>query len=301
MAVSGGPDSVCLFDILYRLREELNIEVAIAHFNHRQRGGEAETDEKFVSKLAENRGVKCFIGRNSSRKKLSESEAREKRYQFLEKSLGEWPGERLIIAHTADDQAETLVMRLIRGAGILGLSAIPSQREKISRPLLPFCRSEVLEYLQERNLKFRLDSSNESLEFIRNQIRKNLLPEIKKINPQGSSNIAAAATRLADEQQLLFELVECEFYKVLESESPEDIKLNIKKIRALSPALQTEIIRSALKRLDSLNDVISKHYNAIQELVAKNIGGKKVQPNKHLQISLNRGILEIRTIKSERK
>lgn len=296
IALSGGPDSVCLFDVLFRLREELKFELTVAHYNHKQRGEESDGDEKFVISLAKERGVKCFIGKNKSTKKLSEDEARNLRYAFLEKSLGEWSGDLLVFAHNRNDQAETLLLNLIRGAGILGLSSIPLRRKKIIRPLLRFGRCEVLSYLKAENIDYRLDSSNDSLDFARNRIRKNIIPELEIINNQATKNIAKVASILSQETTLLFELLENEIKNVLITKNQNQIYLDAKKLNTLSPNLILALIRSAVINLKLNKNVSSHHYLDILKLIKNIRGNKKLSPNKSLLVSLNKGILRIERI-----
>lgn len=293
VAVSGGPDSVCLFDILDQLKNQLNIKLAIAHYNHRQRGEESDQDEEFVINLAKDRGVKYFIGRNKSNKKLSEDEARKLRYVFLEKSLGEWSGDKLVLAHNQNDQAETLLLNLIRGAGILGLSSIPLRRKKIIRPLLPFSRSEVLEHLLTQKIDYRHDTSNDSPDFSRNVIRKKVIPELEKLNHQATKNMTQAILILGQEASLLFELLENERQTVLISQNKNQISLDAKKMSSLSPGLILAIVRSAIINLKLNKNVSSKHYFAIALLIKNSIGNKKICPHKNLLVTMNKGIIRI--------
>ncbi len=296
LGLSGGPDSVCLFDILDTLKDELKFELAVAHYNHRQRGEESDADEKFVISLAKSRGVRCFIGQNKSTRKISEDEARNLRYAFLGKSLGEWSGDVLVLAHNQNDLAETLLLNLIRGAGILGLSSIPLRRKKIIRPLLKFGRQEVLEHLLTQKIKYRLDSSNENLNFSRNRIRNKVIPELQTINKQATANIFKAAEHLSSESALLFELMEKELKMVLISKNKNRFELDVRKIQDLSPSLITALIRYILFGLSLNKDVSSKHYLAIYQMIIKNIGNKKITPNKNLLVSLNKGIIRIERI-----
>ena len=297
VAVSGGPDSVCLFDLLDGLQDKLQIKLAIVHYNHRLRGVESDKDEKFVVQLAKDRGADCFVGQNPKKdQKLSELEARELRYAFFEQILGEWSGNRLAIGHTLNDQAETLLQRLIRGASIFGLSSIPLQRKKIIRPLLRFSRSEVLDHLVLKKLKSRLDKSNLSLDFSRNQIRHKIIPELTKINSEAVKNIAQA-TEIASDQKVLLQELLAQFYKsVIINEETNFITLDAKKIASHSPLLQVELVKLALDKLYSLTDISKKNLEAVAGLIQKNAGNKQIILNKHLQVSLKKGIITVRKV-----
>jgi len=295
IALSGGPDSTALFDLLDNLKSDLGVTIAVAHYNHDQRGRESLADEQFVRELAKDRGVRAFFGRYSGGK-LSENQARVKRYQFLGESLGEWPGDKVVIAHNLNDFSETLIFNLIRGAGIFGLSSIPLRREKICRPLLKFSRQELLGYLSIRELKYRHDKSNDDLRFSRNRIRKNVIPELEIINKKAVSNLSRSAFLLAEQSKMISELIEEKYNQIVILSNKNEIQYDQKKIAALSPALCRELVVLAINRLKMRNDLSQKHFLAIENLVRKNIGNKKILPKKDLQISLNGGIIKITKI-----
>jgi tRNA(Ile)-lysidine synthase len=300
VAVSGGPDSVCLFDLLYGLQDKLQIKLAIVHYNHRLRGVESDKDEKFVLKLAKDRGVDCFVGQNPNKsKKLSELEARELRYGFFERILGEWSGNKLAVGHTLNDQAETLLLRLARGASIFGLSSIPLRRQKIIRPLLRFSRFEILNHLAAKKLKYRLDKSNQNLEFSRNLVRHKIIPELEKINSQALTHIASATEIASKQTALTGELIQQLYVGSILSEKSDSITLDAKKMADYSPLLRVELVKLAVDKLDSLTDISKKNLDAVSGLLRKNIGNKEIVLNKHLQVSLKRGIITVRKVKGK--
>ncbi len=191
-AVSGGIDSVTMLDLLQRLSESLNLTVVVAHFNHRLRGGESEEDEGFVRKVAANRGLACYIEQAdtaaiSDARKLSIQEAaRDVRYEFFSKLRVSLAFDGIVTAHTADDNAETILLNLLRGTGVQGLSGIPVRREDISviRPLLSSTRDEIEQYALERGLQYRIDSSNLHDDYTRNFLRNSIIPKLKEhVNP----------------------------------------------------------------------------------------------------------------------
>ncbi len=211
-ALSGGADSVCLADVMLSLAPELGIRVECAHFNHRLRGEESQRDEEFVRAWCEERAVPCHFasgdaaayGRDHN---LSvEEAARTLRYAFLE-SLGD-SGTRIATAHQADDQAETVLMNLIRGSGLKGLGGIPPVRGRVIRPLLTVTRQEVLIYLHERQLSFVEDSSNTDVSFRRNKLRHEVLPLLRELNPAFSQACGRTARLLREDEALLSDLAE---------------------------------------------------------------------------------------------
>ena len=181
VAVSGGADSVALLFGLYLLREKLNIELSAAHFNHGLRGQESDGDEDFVRQLCDRYDIPLTVGRGSvqSGKKGLEAAARDARYGFFATLDG-----KIATAHTADDNAETVLLHLIRGTGLKGLGAIAPQRGNVIRPMLSVTRQEVEAFLAEYCLTYRTDSSNETDQFLRNRLRHHVMPLLRQENPK---------------------------------------------------------------------------------------------------------------------
>ncbi len=188
VAVSGGADSVALLRALLELRSELGVVLSVAHFNHRIRGAEADADEQFTKNLAEQHGLEFHSGtadvpKYAQEHKISmETAARELRHHWFASLVREDKTSKIATAHTLDDQAETVLMRVVRGAGTRGLAGIsPWQREKcLIRPLLSVTRREIESYLAELHQTWREDSSNRDLVHARNRIRHELLPLLER-------------------------------------------------------------------------------------------------------------------------
>lgn len=198
-AVSGGADSVALIHMLAKFREKLNIEkLAVAHVNHGMRGEESNDDEKFVKSIAENLNVEFFCKRleNLSLDDTGVEEiARQKRYEFFAEVAAANGYNYIATAHTANDQAETLLMRLVRGANVRGLRGIHAVRaDGVIRPLLQIERGELEEWLRLHGLTYREDSSNADDKFRRNFLRNNVMPLLMQMNSAAIRNIAASAT-----------------------------------------------------------------------------------------------------------
>lgn len=205
VGVSGGADSVALLHLLSHLREQAKYRLHVAHLDHGLRKG-SEADAEFVQELAVRWRIPCTIERREVRVVCEqegwslEDGARRIRYAFLAQVVRTQSATHLALAHTADDQAETVLMRLLRGAGLLGLGAIPMRRRLdeawIVRPLLDAWRGEIRDYLTAHRLSFREDESNQDLRFTRNRVRHALLPLLEReYNP----NIKRALTQLAEQ------------------------------------------------------------------------------------------------------
>ena len=192
-AVSGGADSVALLFGMYLLREKLGITLSAAHFNHHLRGAESDRDEQFVREFCDRYDIPLEVGSAQvvAGKKGLEAAAREARYTFFATLHG-----KIATAHTADDNAETVLMHLVRGTGLRGLGGISPVNGNVIRPMLTVTRQEVLIFLEEYCLTFVEDSSNAGDDFLRNRLRHRVIPLLKEENPQLAENLSHMAMEL---------------------------------------------------------------------------------------------------------
>ena len=199
-AVSGGADSVALLFAFYLLKDKLGIQLEAAHFNHNLRGEESDRDETFVKKLCDRYDIPLHLGSGHVKpgKKGLEAAARDARYAFLNSLNG-----KIATAHTADDNAETVLMHLVRGTGLKGLGGISPIRGKIIRPMLKVTRQDVEGFLSEWCLDHIEDSSNETDAFLRNRIRHHVMPLLKAENPKLAENLSQMALHLREDEILL--------------------------------------------------------------------------------------------------
>lgn len=192
-ALSGGADSVALLFGLYLLKEKLRIQLEAAHFNHQLRGTESDRDEAFAREFCDRYDIPIHVGTAKilPGKKGLEAAAREARYAFFDTLPG-----KIATAHTADDNAETVLMRLVRGTGLKGLGGIHPVRGRIIRPMLLVTRQQVEDFLAEYCLSHVEDSSNATDDFLRNRIRRHIIPALREENPRLGHNLSAMALRL---------------------------------------------------------------------------------------------------------
>ena len=204
-AVSGGADSMALLWCMYLLKDKLQIDLQAAHFNHNLRGEESDRDAAFVAAFCEKHGIVCHVGsgRVQAGEKGLEAAARNARYGFLQSLPG-----KIATAHTADDNAETLLMHLMRGTGLKGLGGIAPVRENLIRPMLTVTRQEVLEFLKNENIPYVNDSSNDTDAYLRNRIRHHVMPLLQEENPCIGKNLSATALRLRQDEQALDAMAE---------------------------------------------------------------------------------------------
>lgn len=272
VALSGGPDSVALLDALVTLARPLGFRLLAAHLDHGLRPGSAE-DASFCVSLCDRLGVPIRTGSADVRARAErdrgglEQAARRERYAFLRRVCREEQAVAIAVAHTRDDQAETLLLRLLRGAGATGLAGMRLRRGAIVRPLLDVPRADVIAHLRERGLAFREDPTNAQLVHRRNRVRHELLPYLAThFNPRVREALARTAGLLADEAA--FVRVEAE--RLLAHSAREQDGAVVLRRAALAqapPPLARVAIRQALARVGGLRQLGAVHVERVLRLV----------------------------------
>lgn len=251
IAVSGGSDSVALL----RLLADQDVgdrdgQFVVAHFNHGWRGAESDEDARFVESLSQQLNIRCEVGSAEGPAAASEADARNDRYEFL-LNLAHQLGARFVVtAHTADDQVETVLHRIIRGTGISGLRGIPKMRSlsesvTVVRPLIDVTRNELTDFLNSIDQSFRNDSSNQDCKFTRNRIRQELLPELRReYNAEVNSAILRLSRLAGEHQQEIESTVELIFANHVTSGRNEHFAVPRKALGSLTSLVQRELFRS---------------------------------------------------------
>ena len=262
VALSGGADSMALLTVLLRLKDTLGITVCAAHFNHGLRGEEAKRDEEFVRQWCAGHGVALSVGYGDTRKRAEqtgespEEAARVLRYAFFDRL----DTDRIATAHTANDNAETLLLHLLRGTGPRGLCGIPERRGRYIRPLLTVTREQIEQYLSEQGITHIEDSTNVLDDCVRNRLRHRVMPELLRENPR----FLEAAERTAALQSR-----EDEFLSGLARDAERDCRLgdgyDCKKLRALHPVLLRRVLMGML--CNRLENPSVCHIEALERLV----------------------------------
>ena len=256
VGVSAGPDSVCLLYLLKELRQEYSLSLHIAHLHHGFRGSEADEDMRFVRAIGESLGIPVYaehadIPAYLKKTGLSkQAGARKVRYEFFSKAAEATGACRIAVGHTADDQVETFLMRLLKGAGPHGLSGIPPVRDKIIRPLIELTREEVIGFLSEKGIRYRIDSSNLSKVYLRNKIRLDLIPYLaKEYNPNIMSTLMRNLTILRDEDTFLDEYIQRLYPEMVIRRTEESIILDAARLASLALPVQRRILRHAVESI----------------------------------------------------
>src|SRR5262245_60898816 len=252
VALSGGPDSVALLHILRTLEQRGEMVVAAAaHFNHQLRGAEADTDEVFCRDLAAATGVPFIAGRADVAARARESgrsledTARQSRYEFLDEAADSTDAAAVAVGHSLDDQAETFLLRLIRGAGPAGLAGIRPRAGRVIRPLLDISRAELRRYAAEQGLAFRDDSSNADVSIPRNRVRLELVPYLSRFSPAISGTLSREAALAREDEEFLDRLAIESAHSIVLQESGR-VTVDVAGLTALPPALASRVTRKAL-------------------------------------------------------
>lgn len=258
VACSGGADSTALLLLLHNLSEQLGCVLAVAHFNHRLRGEQSDADEEFVRGLAERLRWAFHVERADVRSAAQlaranqESKARELRYQFFQSLLDTGEGDRVAVGHTADDQAETVLHRLLRGAGTRGLTGIyPVVEGKIIRPLFEVRRAALREWLEASHEPWREDPSNQDLGYSRNRIRHQLLPLLTEFNPRVVETLAHTAEIAREEESFWQEYLQPILAAGTRIEGKK-VRVDLDSLRQAPPAVSNRVLRWAVARAAEL-------------------------------------------------
>jgi tRNA(Ile)-lysidine synthase len=255
VGVSGGIDSTALLHVLWRLREEWHLSLYIAHLNHGIRGEEAAKDARLVEAMGEKLGIPVFVesldiptqARDTG---LTEEEAgRIARYQLYESLANQVEAQRIAVGHHGDDQAETVLMNLIRGAGLKGLTGIPPVRGRIIRPLIELEKWRLEAYCRSYDLPWREDATNLSTAYRRNYIRLELIPRMKQLNPAIIQNLMRTSAILAEDWKLLEKLSMEAYEQALSEAMPAQITLHLPVLLTLPVALRKRVIDHAYSQV----------------------------------------------------
>ena len=268
VAFSGGADSTALLLVLNSLKDEFGFKLSAAHLNHCLRGQEADADEKFCQNLCESLNIEFFSKRVDVLKlakengKSTELMAREVRYEFLNSvSKGV-----IATAHTANDNAETVLFNMARGTGLDGVCGIPPMRDNIIRPLILATREQTEQYCKDNNIEFRIDSTNLEDICSRNKIRHNVLPTLKEINPLAVEHISSLSVIASDDVRFLNNSAESLFLKA-NTEKGLDVKLLLESDKALTSRVIKKYFEKTEKKADLLQ--INRIYSLLNSQKGK--------------------------------
>ena len=281
VAVSGGPDSMCLIDTLYRLKDELEFSILVAHVNHGIRI-ESDLEKEYVEKYCKERNIPFFylkvdVPKLSKEKKISEETCgRMVRYDFFEKVRQENNADLIAVAHNLNDNIETILLNQIRGCGLKGLIGMDFKFNNIIRPLLTIEKKDILVYNNELELHPCFDKTNEEDIYLRNKIRLQLIPYLKELNPNFVTNISRMRNILKEDNDFIEEYTNIVFDKVIIKIDNSKIVFDFSKFMNEHKSIQKRIIRKIIeKKISNLDGIENIHVLDIIKLLNNNIKGKK--------------------------
>jgi tRNA(Ile)-lysidine synthase len=283
VAVSGGPDSVCLLSILNDLQKKYDISFIIAHVNYGLRGKDSSLDEKLVRELAQKLSspIEVLRYRPGKCRTNSEEKLRIVRYDFFEKIRDKYDADVVAVGHNLNDQAETVMMRIARGTGLRGLGAIKFKNGTVIRPLLNIDRKAILGYLGEKKLRWRIDETNLGADFTRNKIRNRIFPYLEKnINPNIQESLFRLSQSVADDYDFISLFADAWL--------KQNKKLSVSEIVGLHPSLQREVLRQKIEEsVPYLLGVEAIHVDEILKIIRSDKSKNQKFSLKNLRVMRN--------------
>jgi tRNA(Ile)-lysidine synthase len=276
---SGGPDSVCLLDILHKLKGKYDLRLIVAHVNYGLRGKDSEKDEKFVNKLSEKYDLPFEkIQITNYKLQITEDHLRNIRYHFFEKIRRKHKANSIAVAHNLNDQAETVLMRILRGTGLRGAGAIRFRNNGVIRPLLNIPRKEILAHLSMNKIPYRVDKTNLGVDFTRNKIRNRLIPEIEKdLNPNAQEALCRLALSAADDHDFI--------RRFAREWLAKHKSLKVSLLVELHPAILREALRQTIEKTNPhLRDIDFSHIDEILKVLKSTKNKSQIITFKNLKI-----------------
>ena len=298
-AVSGGPDSICMLDILRKIKEEkqINFDIIVCHINHLIRE-EATADEQYVENYCQKYEIPFFVRRvdvkkiAETNKQGTEEAGRKVRYDFFEEIFQKENATKIAIAHNKNDKIETIIMNVFRGSGISGLRGIePIRDNKFIRPLIETERTEIEKYCEDNRLKPRIDKTNFINDVTRNKIRNIVIPYIKnEFNPNFINTLDRLSNVITEEDEYMKKKTAEIYNKIKIREQDGFIILNLKEFNKQEEVIRKRLILLAItKAIGNAQNIEKVNIEDIIKLCSNNIGNKYLTPNKNIKISVGKG------------
>ncbi len=282
IGLSGGPDSVCLLYVLNALKDRFEIELNALYVDHGLRPSETPDEIEFCRRFCESLNVP-FTEKSidvitfAKTYGINKQEAaRQLRYKILEETAYEIKAQRIALGHTADDQAETLLMRLFRGSGTTGLAGIPPIRRNIMRPLIEVERIEIERFLDDKNINFIIDSSNLKKDYLRNRIRLSLMPMLKEFNPDFIRTLSKTAEIFREEERYFEIIVTKALMKLFSRKTDTHVELFLAPFEIMDKVIMRRVLRRVIDETKGLRGINFIHIEDIIELIKNGKPGDRV-------------------------
>lgn len=303
LGVSGGPDSLCMLHLFSQLREEYKFSLICVHFNHCLRK-EADDEEDFIKRVCDDLRIKFISEKKDVNKFFKgdslEQTARDLRFDFFLKCSRQTKIKKLVLAHHKDDLIETILMRMIRGAGLKGLRGfLPKAKFKgltVIRPFIEIDKQEIIGWLNEKKIDYCVDKSNFEEKFFRNRIRMKLLPVLRELNPKVTENLYNLAAGLCWDYDFIYKFSYRKFQEVKTRETRKSLELDLGKLCDLASAVCNHVLRIAIEEIKGNGrNIESRHLKEIRDLIWNRPSGSIVDlPD--LTVKKERDLLIIQTL-----
>ncbi len=298
VGVSGGPDSITLLTCLNKYKEKFQYKLVVAHVNHLIRKDSTD-DEQFVENLCKELGIPCEVKRAdvseiAKKEKRGEEEVGRKiRYDFFDEVAKKYNANKIAIAHNMNDNAETVLLNLIRGSGLSGLEGIQVQEYgKYIRPLIECSRDEIENYCEENNLQPRIDSTNSEDIYKRNEIRHKVLPLLKEFNPNIVETLSRTSKIVKENNDFVTQESAKTFTKIAKKENRNTVCFELKEFNKLENSIRTNLIIYTINDLaGTVKDISKVNIDDVIELANNNVGNKYIFIKKNIKVSISKGTL----------
>ncbi len=299
VGLSGGADSVCLLKVLHMLKDDLSLTLYAVYVDHNLRPGETPVETAYCRKLCDEMqvdfrvksvDVKVYVKDHGMNKQEA---ARDLRYKAFYEAAFEVRADKIALAHNADDQTETVFMRLMRGAGAAGLSGIPAVRGNVIRPLLEIQRTEISDFLGRENIRCIVDSSNLQTDYLRNKFRLAIMPELLKMNPNLLRSVNKTVSILQEEGRYIEVIVTKTLMKMISRKTGMRIELFLSPMESLDIVILRRLLRRAIDRTEGLRGIGFVHIEDIIRLVKDGRSGDRLYLPKGIRVIKDYSLLVI--------
>jgi len=303
VGVSGGPDSITLLTCLNKYKDKFQYKLVVAHVNHLIRKDSTE-DEQFVEKLCKKLEIPFEVKRADvveiakAEKRGEEEVGRKIRYDFFDEVAKKYDANKIAIAHNMNDNAETVLLNLIRGSGLSGLEGIqPQEYGKYIRPLIECSRAEIEKYCEENDLQPRIDSTNSEDIYKRNEIRHKVLPMLKEFNPNIIETLSRTSKIVKENNDFVTQESAKSFTKIAKKDGKNKVSFELKEFNQLENSIRTNLIIYTINDLaGTVKDISKVNIDDVIELANNNVGNKYIFIKKNIKVSTNKGILSFELI-----
>ena len=303
VGVSGGPDSITLLTCLDKYKNKFQYKLVVAHINHLIRKDSTE-DEQFVENLCKKLEIPFEVKRAEvaeiakTEKRGEEEVGRKIRYDFFDEVAKKYDANKIAIAHNMNDNAETVLLNLIRGSGLSGLEGIqPQEYGKYIRPLIECSRDEIEKYCEENDLQPRIDSTNSEDIYKRNEIRHKVLPMLKEFNPNIVETLSRTSKIVKENNDFVTQESAKTYTKIAKKEGKNLVNFELAEFNKLENSIRTNLIIYTINDLlGSVKDISKVNIDDVIELANNNVGNKYIFIKKNLKVSVNKGLISFEVI-----